>query len=283
VISGARADGHGGWQVWDQDGNELATGLRGKRMVVEDIVKHAKTKTAAKNKPVSKPPNKLPSKTANKAPGRPLKTEAGRRVAVHFDARNKLWKVRLSGKYVGSFRASEQEQAETMREMLEKADSMADCEMIIADYREARGNRRGSRGSRKKTASSSKSPAKNCSEPEPASNSGRAGSELEQLFEAYWHMLSPGSVAPERELRLIPGRRFRSDFVWRTEKVVVEVDGGQYQAHGGRHNTDTDREKLNELAIHGFRVLRFSGSMLKSDPAGCIETVRRCLGWKGQI
>jgi len=204
-------------------------------------------------------------------------------VAVHFDARNKLWKVRLSGKYVGSFRASEQEQAETMREMLEKADSMADCEMIIADYREARGNRRGSRGSRKKTASSSKSPAKNCSEPEPASNSGRAGSELEQLFEAYWHMLSPGSVAPERELRLIPGRRFRSDFVWRTEKVVVEVDGGQYQAHGGRHNTDTDREKLNELAIHGFRVLRFSGSMLKSDPAGCIETVRRCLGWKGQI
>lgn len=269
MISGARADGHGGWQVWDQDGNELATGLRGKRMVVEDIVKHAKTKAGAKNKPQ----RESVSGTANKAPGRPHKGEAGRRVAVHFDARNNLWKVRLSGKYVGSFRASEQERAETMRELLEKADSMADCEAILADYREARGNRRGSRAARKKITTPSKSPAKNCSDPDP-------GSELEQLFEAYWHMLSPGSAVPERELRLIPGRKWRCDFTWRTEKVVVEVDGGQWQARGGRHNTDTDREKLNELAIHGFRVLRFSGSMLKNDPASCIETVRRCLGWE---
>lgn len=275
MISGARADGHGGWQVWDEYGNELATGLKGKRMVVEDIVKHAKTKTAAKNKPVSKPPNKLPSKTANKAPGRPLKTEAGRRVAVHFDARNKLWKVRLSGKYVGSFRAADQEKAENMRDMLEKAESMADCEAIIAAYREARGNRRGSRGSRKKSVSPSKT--KNCSDPErpPA-----RGSELEQLFEAYWNMLSPGSVKPERELRLIPGRKSQCDFVWRTEKVVVEVDGGQWKPHGGRHNSDADREKCNTLVALGYRVLHFSGSMLKSDPAGCIETVRRCLGWE---
>lgn len=278
MISGARADGNGGWQVWDEYGNELATGLKGKRMVVEDIVKHAKTKTAAKNKPVSKPPNKLPSKTANKAPGRPLKTEAGRRVAVHFDARNKLWKVRLSGKYVGSFRASEQEQAETMREMLEKADSMADCEAIIAAYREARGNRRGSRGSRKKTASSSKSPAKNCSEPDPAFP--KPGSELEQLFAAYLRMLAPDLPTPEREVKLIPGRKSLCDFAWRTERVVVEVDGGQWKPHGGRHNSDADREKCNTLVALGYRVLHFSGSMLKSDPAGCVETVRRCLGWE---
>lgn len=269
MISGARADGHGGWRVWDEHGNELATGLKGKRMVVEDIVKRAKTKKQ----------NKQPGKAANKAPGRPTKVEAetGRRVAVHFDARNKLWKVRLSGKYVGSFRAAEQDRAENMRDRLEKAESMADCEAIIAAYREARGNRRGSRGGSRKKSTSPQNSAKKCSDPAPA---GRSGSELEQLFEAYWKMLSPGSVSPERELRLIPGRKNLCDFVWRAEKVVVEVDGGQWKPHGGRHNTDADREKCNTLTALGYRVLHFSGSMLKNDPAGCVETVRRCLGWE---
>lgn len=273
MISGARADGHGGWQVWDQDGNELATGLRGKRMVVEDIVKHAEAKKAG-NKPASKQPGKPANKAENKAPGRPHKGEAGRRVAVHFDARNKLWKVRLSGKYVGSFRASEQEQAEHMREMLEKADSMADCEGIISAYREARGNRRGSR-KRTSVTKSVKASAKNCSEPEPAFP--KPGSELEQLFAAYLRMLAPDLPTPEREVKLIPGRKWRCDFVWRPD-VVVEIDGGQFQLHGGRHNTDADREKMNALAIAGFRVLRFSGTMLKNDPAGCIDVLRRCLG-----
>ena len=100
---------------------------------------------------------------------------------------------------------------------------------------------------------------------------------LELLFIAYLEMLAPDLPTPEREVRLIPGRKSQCDFVWRPD-VVVEIDGGQFQLHGGRHNTDADREKMNALAIAGFRVLRFSGTMLKNDPAGCIDTLRRCLG-----
>lgn len=102
---------------------------------------------------------------------------------------------------------------------------------------------------------------------------------LELLFIAYLEMLAPDLPTPEREAKLIPGRKWRCDFVWRPD-VVVEIDGGQFQWHGGRHNADADREKMNALAIAGFRVLHFSGSMLKNDPAGCIDTLRRCLGIK---
>jgi very-short-patch-repair endonuclease len=56
------------------------------------------------------------------------------------------------------------------------------------------------------------------------------------------------------------------------------VDGGQHVAGGGRHNTDTDRAKLNAAALLGWRVLRFSGAMLANDPIGCIDALRQALG-----
>lgn len=104
------------------------------------------------------------------------------------------------------------------------------------------------------------------------------GSGLELLFIAYLEMLAPDLPTPEREVRLIPGRKSQCDFVWLKERLVVEIDGGQWKPHGGRHNSDEDRKKCNTLVALGYRVLHFSGSMLKNDPAGCIDTLRRCLG-----
>jgi len=61
--------------------------------------------------------------------------------------------------------------------------------------------------------------------------------------------------------------------------VAVEIDGGQWVAGGGRHNRDSDREKLNHAAANGWRVLRFSTQQVEREPDVCIELLRRTLQW----
>jgi very-short-patch-repair endonuclease len=75
----------------------------------------------------------------------------------------------------------------------------------------------------------------------------------------------------------MPVRKFRFDYAWPARLVAVECDGGQHAPGGGRHNTDEDRFKLNLAAALGWRVLRFSGAQLRTDPAGCVALVRRAL------
>ena len=106
---------------------------------------------------------------------------------------------------------------------------------------------------------------------------GKKQSELERTFEYYLRVLGAGLPQGEREYRFHPKRRWRFDWAWPDRKLAVEVDGGQWVKRGGRHNSDKDREKLNAAAVAGWRVVRFSGTMLKRDPAGCIETVRLAL------
>lgn len=90
-------------------------------------------------------------------------------------------------------------------------------------------------------------------------------------------MLAPDLPPCEREYRFHPTRKWRFDAAWPAQALACEVDGGQWVARGGRHNTDKDREKLNEAAAMGWRVVRFSADMLKTDPLGCLEVLRRAL------
>lgn len=103
-------------------------------------------------------------------------------------------------------------------------------------------------------------------------------SDLEAAFAYYLRTLAPSLARRvETEYRFHPSRRWRFDFAFPAERVAVEVDGGQWLPRGGRHARDSDREKLNAAACLGWRVFRFSGSMLEQDPAGCIEQVREAL------
>jgi very-short-patch-repair endonuclease len=105
-------------------------------------------------------------------------------------------------------------------------------------------------------------------------NRRKLGSKFEQLFVAHWRLhKSDGLPDPEREQCLIEGRDWRCDFVWRDIRLVVEVDGGQWKSGGGRHNTDDDRDKINKLTLAGWKVLRYSGTKVKSDPMGVIKEV----------
>ena len=102
-------------------------------------------------------------------------------------------------------------------------------------------------------------------------------SELEQQFAVAWRCYGNGR-APLTEYQFAAsiGRRFRFDFAFVSQKVAIECDGGQYAFRGGRHNTDADRTKLNIAAALGWRVLRFSGSMLH-DPENVCRMVRWAL------
>lgn len=99
-------------------------------------------------------------------------------------------------------------------------------------------------------------------------------SNLEEAFAQHWRTLTPsGTAQPVREYVPLPGRRYHVDFCWPDLKIVVEIDGGQRKPGGGRHNQDSDREKINLLVLAGWRVLRYSGEMVTNDPVTMVNQV----------
>lgn len=86
----------------------------------------------------------------------------------------------------------------------------------------------------------------------------------------------------ESEFRFHPTRRWRADFKL-ADDLLVEVDGGNMMAkivNGravaiGRHTKAADYEKLNEAAVMGYRVLRFTPTQVKQGTA--IEVIERAL------
>jgi len=76
-------------------------------------------------------------------------------------------------------------------------------------------------------------------------------------------------IGYERELMLIPGRRFRFDFLLAEFALVVEVEGGTWS--GGRHTTGagfrSDCFKYNAALELGYRVLRFTTDMVTKGEA----------------
>ena len=112
-------------------------------------------------------------------------------------------------------------------------------------------------------------------------------SELEGMFAVYVGMLAPDLAARMvAEYRFAPPRRWRFDFAWpaATGGVAVELDGGAYTQ--GRHTRgagfEADCAKLNEAAVRGWRVLRFTSGMLTNDPEGVIAQIRTVLEREAQ-
>lgn len=99
-----------------------------------------------------------------------------------------------------------------------------------------------------------------------------------ELFLRYW-FYTGHSIAPRPEYKFLPDRKFRFDWAFPESCVGVEVDGGVWLPHGGRHGTDKDREKMNLAAANGWLVFRFSPQMLENDPVGCCELVEKGMAW----
>lgn len=89
--------------------------------------------------------------------------------------------------------------------------------------------------------------------------------------------LSKHIPAPETEYMFHPTRKWRFDFAWPEKKIAVECDGIIWKAGGGRHNMDSDRDKINNAVIMGWKVLRFSGAQIRLTPMECLEFIERLL------
>jgi very-short-patch-repair endonuclease len=69
--------------------------------------------------------------------------------------------------------------------------------------------------------------------------------------------------------------RFEVDFLWRDERVIVEVDG--WESHRTRSAFEEDRARDAHLTVLGYEVLRFTWRQVTADRATVAETIRRVL------
>ena len=92
-------------------------------------------------------------------------------------------------------------------------------------------------------------------------------SALENLFAM--QLDSAGLTGYVREYRAIPGRKFRFDFAFLRERLLVEINGGTYNggAHGRGCGISRDYTKANLAVVHNWRVLSFDTKQVRSGAA----------------
>lgn len=92
-------------------------------------------------------------------------------------------------------------------------------------------------------------------------------SELEDLL--LYQIRALGLPEPVREYRAVAGRRWRWDFAWLDERLLVEVQGGVWigGAHGRGTGIRRDYEKNNAAALLGFKVLQFGTNEVQDGTA----------------
>lgn len=75
------------------------------------------------------------------------------------------------------------------------------------------------------------------------------------------------NVPIKQEYKFHPEKRWKFDFAIPAWKVAIEVEGGTWLPKG-RHTTgkgfQKDCEKYNAAAVMGWRILRYTGSMINN-------------------
>ena len=116
---------------------------------------------------------------------------------------------------------------------------------------------------RRKSGQRSKAWRKTASSRKPAS----AGSALEDLLAEQIRLMA--LPIPERQAKLVPGRRFAHDFYWPRQRLAVEVNGGTWTkgAHSSGAGIERDYEKNALTLLEGVRTLFVSGRQVRSGQA----------------
>jgi very-short-patch-repair endonuclease len=81
--------------------------------------------------------------------------------------------------------------------------------------------------------------------------------------------LRANNLSFDREAVLIPARKWRVDFLLRSFRLVVEVEGGTRQQgrHQRHHGFSDDCIKYNALGLAGYTVLRYTTEMVERGDA----------------
>jgi very-short-patch-repair endonuclease len=88
-----------------------------------------------------------------------------------------------------------------------------------------------------------------------------------------WRELSARKIGGVRFNRQVPIRPYICDFVARSAKLIVEVDGGQ---HGWQ--TDEDAARTRYLESQGYRVIRFWNSDILERLEGAVAEIANTIG-----
>lgn len=80
-----------------------------------------------------------------------------------------------------------------------------------------------------------------------------------------------------REYQAIKGRKFRFDFCFTEQRLLIEVNGGTFTkgAHSSGLGIRRDYEKMRLAQDHGWKVYPFDGKAIKSGEA--VEIIRKAL------
>lgn len=82
-----------------------------------------------------------------------------------------------------------------------------------------------------------------------------------------------GQLVPPEANVIVEG--FEVDFLWRKERLIVEVDGFAYHAVPGAFERDRLRDAI--LGTHGFRVLRVTWGQLETEPEAVLVRLAQML------
>ncbi len=83
-----------------------------------------------------------------------------------------------------------------------------------------------------------------------------------------WRALSRGQLSGFKFSRQMPIGPYFADFLCRTAKLVVELDGN---SHDARFEYDTRRDQF--LTTQGFTVLRFNNTDVMDNLQGVLQTI----------
>ena len=101
-------------------------------------------------------------------------------------------------------------------------------------------------------------------------------SELEETLALM--IRAEGLPIPERQYKFHPTRKFMFDFAYPDLMVAIECEGGVWTQ--GRHTRGQgfidDCEKYNLAALFGWKVLRFTKSMI--DDYTAIDMIKKAIG-----
>lgn len=100
--------------------------------------------------------------------------------------------------------------------------------------------------------------------------SDRSRSDLEAAFLGLWRR--HGLPAPEVNVKL---GRWEVDFLWRSQRLVVEIDSFLY--HRGSVAFEDDHARDLDLRAGGHVVHRFTERQLEAEPGRVVEDVARAL------
>jgi very-short-patch-repair endonuclease len=103
-----------------------------------------------------------------------------------------------------------------------------------------------------------------------SASTDRTRTKLESMFLALFrHHRLP---QPEVNVKV---DRFEVDFLWRDERLIVEVDG--WDSHRSRSAFEEDRRRDARLKLLGYEVLRFTWRQVEDEARTVAKTVRALL------